>query len=80
MEHVILPSVNYPWWERYQPISYKLYSRSGNEEQFAEMVKRCNKVGVRYRHNLANSYYYYQLFILRKTIHYTMISNQINVN
>ncbi|CAD7088898.1 unnamed protein product [Hermetia illucens] len=36
-----------PWWERYQPISYNLVTRSGNEEQFANMVKRCNAVGVR---------------------------------
>ncbi|CAD7088899.1 unnamed protein product [Hermetia illucens] len=36
-----------PWWERYQPISYKLVTRSGNEEQFANMVRRCNAVGVR---------------------------------
>ncbi|XP_025831914.1 alpha-amylase 1-like [Agrilus planipennis] len=38
---------NRPWWERYQPISYKLITRSGNEEQFINMVKRCNNVGVR---------------------------------
>ncbi|XP_054738198.1 alpha-amylase A-like [Anastrepha obliqua] len=38
---------NRPWWERYQPISYLLTTRSGNEEQFANMVKRCNNVGVR---------------------------------
>nr|AYU65441.1 amylase-related protein [Drosophila baimaii] len=36
-----------PWWERYQPISYKLTTRSGNEEEFADMVRRCNDVGVR---------------------------------
>ncbi|KPU77312.1 uncharacterized protein Dana_GF27675 [Drosophila ananassae] len=36
-----------PWWERYQPISYKLVTRSGNEEQFASMVRRCNNAGVR---------------------------------
>ncbi|XP_060660223.1 alpha-amylase A [Drosophila nasuta] len=36
-----------PWWERYQPISYKLTTRSGNEAQFASMVSRCNAVGVR---------------------------------
>ncbi|XP_036334214.1 alpha-amylase A-like [Rhagoletis pomonella] len=38
---------NRPWWERYQPISYLLTTRSGNEEQFASMVKRCNNAGVR---------------------------------
>ena len=36
-----------PWYERYQPVSYKLVSRSGNEDQFRDMVHRCNKVGVR---------------------------------
>lgn len=35
-----------PWWERYQVISYKLNSRSGNEAEFADMVKRCKKAGV----------------------------------
>ncbi|XP_022105490.1 alpha-amylase 1-like [Acanthaster planci] len=36
-----------PWWERYQPVSYKLTSRSGPESQLRDMVKRCNNVGVR---------------------------------
>ncbi|CAD7088909.1 unnamed protein product [Hermetia illucens] len=36
-----------PWYERYAPISYKLITRSGNEEQFADMVRRCNNVGIR---------------------------------
>lgn len=36
-----------PWYERYQPISYKLETRSGNEAEFREMVVRCQKVGVR---------------------------------
>ena len=36
-----------PWWERYQPISYILGSRSGSPEEFADMVRRCNNVGVR---------------------------------
>ncbi|XP_067628768.1 alpha-amylase 4N-like [Eurosta solidaginis] len=36
-----------PWWERYQPISYLLTTRSGNEKQFVNMVNRCNKAGVR---------------------------------
>ncbi|KAK9680355.1 hypothetical protein QE152_g39150 [Popillia japonica] len=38
---------NRPWWERYQPISYILTTRSGNEAQFSDMVRRCNNVGVR---------------------------------
>lgn len=34
------------WWTRYQPVSYKLNSRSGTREQFKSMVKRCNAAGV----------------------------------
>ncbi len=35
------------WWERYQPVSYGLNTRSGNEGSFRDMTTRCNKVGVR---------------------------------
>lgn len=35
-----------PWWERYQPISYLIASRSGGEEEFEEMVRRCHHAGV----------------------------------
>lgn len=38
---------NRPWWERYQPISYKIATRSGDEHQFQSMIDRCNQVGVR---------------------------------
>ena len=41
------PPGNRPWWERYQPISYKLETRSGTRAQFIDMVQRCNAVGVR---------------------------------
>lgn len=34
------------WWTRYQPVSYKLESRSGNRQQFIDMVNRCKAVGV----------------------------------
>merc|ERR1712110_1328278 len=34
------------WWTRYQPVSYKLESRSGNRGQFESMVQRCNAAGV----------------------------------
>lgn len=34
------------WWTRYQPVSYQLVSRSGNAADFANMVSRCNAVGV----------------------------------
>ncbi len=44
-EHAVLP--NYPWYQRYQPVSYKLdQSRSGNAAQFTEMLARCNARGV----------------------------------
>lgn len=46
-ENVVLWTYNRPWWERYQPISYELVTRSGNERQFADMVRRCNAAGVR---------------------------------
>lgn len=46
-ENTIVKDPNRPWWERYQPISYKLETRSGTEVQFSDMVRRCNAVGVR---------------------------------
>ncbi|XP_005089737.2 alpha-amylase [Aplysia californica] len=47
-EHAIVTTdAMRPWWERYQPVSYKLVSRSGNEAQFKDMVQRCKNVGVR---------------------------------
>ncbi|XP_068909729.1 alpha-amylase-like [Tenebrio molitor] len=36
-----------PWWERYQPVSYLLITRSGNKTSFEDMTKRCNAVGIR---------------------------------
>lgn len=44
-ENVIIK--NRPWYERYQPISYQIITRSGNEADFKSMVERCNRVGVR---------------------------------
>ncbi|GCC18175.1 hypothetical protein chiPu_0020738, partial [Chiloscyllium punctatum] len=44
-EHIVLDDPWRPWWERYQPISYKICSRSGNEKEFIDMVTRCNNVG-----------------------------------
>ncbi|KAK3852672.1 hypothetical protein Pcinc_040753 [Petrolisthes cinctipes] len=47
-EHAMITSdYPYPWWQRYQPVSYKLESRSGTEAEFIDMVQRCNAVGVR---------------------------------
>lgn len=36
-----------PWFERYQPMSYVLETRSGGEIEFQEMVERCRNAGVR---------------------------------
>jgi len=41
-EHVPGPE----WWTRYQPVSYRLESRNGTREQFADMVQRCRSAGV----------------------------------
>ncbi len=35
-----------PWWQRYQPVSYRLESRSGTAVEFKSMVDRCKAVGV----------------------------------
>jgi alpha-amylase len=34
------------WWTRYQPVTYELISRSGDEAAFIDMVQRCWAVGV----------------------------------
>ena len=44
-EHAVLD--RRPWYELYQPVSYRIQSRSGNEAAFSDMVQRCNKAGVR---------------------------------
>lgn len=36
-----------PWWTRYQPVTYNLTSRSGDEQSFASMVQRCQRAGVK---------------------------------
>jgi alpha-amylase len=36
----------FPWWERYQAVSYKIDSRSGTRAEFADMVSRCRAAGV----------------------------------
>jgi alpha-amylase len=49
-EHNWIPSGDgapYPWWMRYQPVSYSLdRSRGGTRAEFIDMVNRCNAVGV----------------------------------
>ncbi len=45
-EHSLEPH-NYPWSERYQPVSYSIArSRSGTAPEFADMVSRCRAAGV----------------------------------
>lgn len=36
----------HPWWEVYQPTSYALTSKMGNEAQFRAMVSTCRAAGV----------------------------------
>ncbi|MEM7796961.1 MAG: alpha-amylase family protein [Cyanobacteria bacterium P01_C01_bin.118] len=38
---------SFSWQQRYQTISYKLSSRSGNREQLAELISRCHQAGVK---------------------------------
>lgn len=45
-EHAVLPEYGYPWWQRYQPVSYQLESRSGSRAALSDMVQRCKAVGV----------------------------------
>lgn len=46
-EHAVLANANYPWWQRYQTVSYSLEnSRSGTLDEFEDMVTRCARVGV----------------------------------
>jgi alpha-amylase len=45
-EHSLEPP-NYPWSQRYQPVSYSIdRSRSGTRAEFIDMVNRCRAVGV----------------------------------
>lgn len=46
-ENLIVSSSNRPWWERYQPMSYNIQTRSGSESDFLDMTTRCNNVGIR---------------------------------
>ena len=49
-EHAWIPSGDgapYPWWQRYQPVSYQVESRSGTRAQFKAMVNTCHVAGVK---------------------------------
>jgi alpha-amylase len=46
-EHALAAANNFPWWQRYQTVSYRLtQSRSGTQAEFEDMVARCRSVGV----------------------------------
>lgn len=46
-EHLVLTEKKFPWWQRYQPVSYRLVSRSGDRTQLQSMIHRCHAVGVK---------------------------------
>lgn len=43
-EHVVV--AGNPWWQDYQPVSYKFDSRRGTEEQLRNAISTCNSAGV----------------------------------
>ncbi|MDB9525033.1 alpha-amylase family protein [Oscillatoria sp. CS-180] len=45
-EHIVAAEQGFPWWQRYQPVSYQLVSRSGDRAQLRNMVQRCRTAGV----------------------------------
>ncbi|TMW52953.1 hypothetical protein DOY81_001986 [Sarcophaga bullata] len=49
LEHTVVKTeqLNHPWWERYEVVSYRLASRSGDEAEFWSMSRICNEHGVR---------------------------------
>ncbi|MFB9906537.1 alpha-amylase [Allokutzneria oryzae] len=46
-EHVVRPDLGSPWWQDYQPVSYKIDSRRGDRAAFAAMVSGCKSAGVK---------------------------------
>lgn len=48
-EHRVIKdaAVPFPWYQRYQPVSYKLSSRSGDRAELADMIERCHRSGVK---------------------------------
>ncbi|MEY9213123.1 alpha amylase C-terminal domain-containing protein [Thermobifida halotolerans] len=47
-EHVVLSGQGYPWWQDYQPVSYRLdQTRRGTRADFVDMVDRCRDAGVK---------------------------------
>ncbi|MEM7063145.1 MAG: alpha-amylase family protein [Cyanobacteria bacterium P01_B01_bin.77] len=48
-EHRVIKegSARFSWYQRYQPVSYQLSSRSGSRSELADMVSRCHRAGVK---------------------------------
>ncbi|XP_055855402.1 alpha-amylase A-like [Episyrphus balteatus] len=46
-ENAIRRDFDRPWWERYNPISYQIITRSGNRDELKDMIRTCNDEGVR---------------------------------
>ncbi|MCX3062004.1 carbohydrate-binding module family 20 domain-containing protein [Streptomyces beihaiensis] len=42
-----LKQANFYWWDVYQPYSYKLNSRFGNETDFKNMIDTCHAAGIK---------------------------------
>ncbi len=51
-------TILHPWWEVYQPVTYDLTSRMGNEDQFKAMVRKCRKAGVKVYVDVYTPYHY----------------------
>lgn len=46
-EHVVLPGRGFPWWQDYQPASYRIEgTRRGDRAGFVAMVNACHAAGV----------------------------------
>ena len=47
-EHRVLDQGDtpYAWYQRYQPVSYQLSSRSGDRTELVDMIARCRRAGV----------------------------------
>jgi alpha-amylase len=46
-EHVVLPGRGHPWWQDYQPVSYRIdNTRRGDRAAFVAMVNACHAAGV----------------------------------
>ncbi|WP_019818794.1 alpha-amylase [Saccharomonospora saliphila] len=46
-EHVVLGDEGYPWWQDYQPVSYRIDdNRRGTRAEFGAMVEACHGAGV----------------------------------